>query len=142
VAATEEAINCHDLDTTVAVYSPEATLEFVRGDVEDRFAGAAQIRAGWASYLVELREAGARISKKLESADAATLVARYETRFADGRSGGGIETWRFGESGAVVEHHIYGLAEPRPESGLVSRLRSLLSYPRDGLALLRTRGKD
>jgi ketosteroid isomerase-like protein len=142
VAATAEAINGFDLDAVVAIYSADATLEFSREDVEERFAGAAHIRKGWASYLEDLREAGGTVSKTLESADAAALVARYETRFADGRARGGIETWRFDEMGAVVEHHVYGMIEPRPESDLVQRLRLLLSYPRDGLALLRGRRKD
>jgi ketosteroid isomerase-like protein len=139
VAATEQALNHRDMQATVAVYSPDAVMESEQDDLHDRFVGAEAIRAAWQRLFEEMTASGMEVSKTLESAQGATVLARYEARLADGRSGGGIETWRFDEAGLVVEHHLYGFVQARPPGGLRARLRLLMSFPRVGLALLRDR---
>ena len=80
---------------------------------------------------------GFKLAKTLVSADGDTIVNSYDSSFRDGRTGRGIETWRFDDEGQVREHHMYSFFEVRPSSSLVQQLRLLISYPRIALAFLR-----
>jgi ketosteroid isomerase-like protein len=137
VAAAEDAINHYDLEATAGLYADAALLHSVTDGAEEHFEGADAIRTAWAGYLEGMRSTGFQLSKTLVSADGETLVNSYESSFRDGRSGRGIETWRFDSEGRVVDHHMYSFFEVRPSGSLVQRLRLLMMYPRIGLAFLR-----
>jgi ketosteroid isomerase-like protein len=136
VAAVEQAINGYDLDAVAGLYAGNAVLESVIGGNEQRFEGAQEIRAALSGYLEEMRSAGASLEKKLESATGDTIVSSHESTFDDGRTGHGIETWRFDDLGRVREHHLYSFEGHAPK--LAQQLRLLATYPRMALALLRS----
>jgi ketosteroid isomerase-like protein len=137
VAAAERATNEYDLEAAAAVYADGAVMQSVTDGAEERFDGAEAIREAWRGYFEGMRTTGFQLAKSLVSADADTIVNSYESSFRDGRSGRGIETWRFDDEGKVREHHMYSFLEVRPSSSLVQQLRLLISYPRIALAFLR-----
>jgi ketosteroid isomerase-like protein len=136
VAAVQEAMNNYDLEAVADPYADKAVLEAVVNGTEERFEGVAAIRAAWTGYLDELRSAGASLEKKLESATGDTIVASHESSFEDGRTGHGIETWRFDVDGRVREHHLYSFSGHSPK--FAQQLRLLMTYPRMAIALLRS----
>jgi ketosteroid isomerase-like protein len=136
VAAVEEALNSYDLEAVAALYAEKAVLEAVVDGTEERFEGADAIRAAWTGYLDEMRSAGVSLEKKLESASGDTIVSSHESSFEDGRTGHGIETWRFDADGRVREHHLYSFEGHAPK--LAQQLRLLMIYPRMAIALLRS----
>jgi ketosteroid isomerase-like protein len=137
VAAAEHAINAYDLEGTAAVYAANAVMQSVTDGAEERFEGARAIRTAWSGYLDGMRTTGFQLTKTLVSANGETLVNSYESSFRDGRSGRGIETWRFDSEGRVVDHHMYSFFEVRPSGSLVQRMRLMMMYPRIALAFLR-----
>ena len=137
VAAVEEALNSCDLDAVAGVYADNAVMESVVDGTEQRFEGASAIRAAWTAYLDALHSAGASLAKKLDSATDDTIVSSQESTFADGRSGHGIETWRFDHEGRVREHHLYSFSGHSPK--FAQQLRLLMTYPRMAIALLRSK---
>jgi ketosteroid isomerase-like protein len=137
VAAAEQAINNYDLEATAGVYATGAVMHSVTDGAEESFEGADAIRTAWSGYLEGMRSTGFQLAKTLVSANGETLVNNYESSFRDGRTGRGIETWRFDSDARVVEHHMYSFFETRPSSSLVQQLRLLFAYPRIALAFLR-----
>ena len=137
VAAAEKATNDYDLEAAASVYASGAVMQSVTDGAEERFEGADAIRGAWRGYFEGMRSTGFQLAKTLVSADGDTIVNSYDSSFRDGRSGQGIETWRFDDDGRVREHHMYSFLAVRPSSSLVQQLRLLISYPRIALAFLR-----
>jgi ketosteroid isomerase-like protein len=136
LAGTERAVNSYDLDAAASVYASQAVMQTVTDGTEEHFEGADAIRAAWNGYFQHMRSTGFRVRKTLVSAEADVLVNNNESSIRDGRSGGGVETWRFDADGRVIEHHIYSFRNARPPSRLIERL---MLYPRVALALLKER---
>jgi ketosteroid isomerase-like protein len=136
VATVQVAINSYDLEAIAGLYADDAILEATVDGTEERFHGADAIRAAWSGYLDEMRSAGVSLDKKLESASGDTIVSSHESSFEDGRTGHGIETWRFDADGRVREHHLYSFQGHAPK--LAQQLRLLMTYPRMAIALLRS----
>jgi ketosteroid isomerase-like protein len=137
VAAAERATNEYDLEAAAGVYAPGAVMLSVTDGAEERFEGANAIRAAWRRYFDGVRSTGFQLTKTVVSADGDTIVNSYDSSFRDGRTGRGIETWRFDDDAKVHEHHMYSFFDVRSSSNLVQQLRLLISYPRIALAFLR-----
>jgi hypothetical protein len=124
------------------VYSPGAVLRSVTDGAREEHRGAEAIREAVAGYLAGMEATGFGLRKELLVAADGFLVNRWDSRFRGGRTGEGIETWRFGADGLVCEHTMLTFFDVRPSTGAAARLRLLVAYPRIALAFLRaTRGR-
>ncbi len=142
VTAAERAVNERDLEAWVRVYAPGAVLRSVTDGARGEHYGADAIRQAVAGYLAGMEATGFELRKELLDAAEGLVVNRWESRFRAGRRGEGIETWRFGADGQVVEHTMLTFFDVRSSTSAIARLRLMAAYPRIALAFLRaTRGR-
>jgi hypothetical protein len=136
LGAAERATNDYDLDAVMSVYAPEATLESVTDGAHERHRGSAAVRRAWAGYLGGLGQRRLTLSKHLVSCAEGTIVNEWQGRGGHSRARG-IEVWRFGEGGQVVEHRLFTYLDTRPSAGILARLRLAVISPLTAVALLR-----
>lgn len=88
-------------------------------------------------YLAGMRATGFSLAKTVVVCADGVLVNTWTSAFADGRTGEGIETWRFDAEGRVAHHVMHTFFDTRPSTSLVARARLAVAYPRIALAFLR-----
>ncbi|MGW0159501.1 nuclear transport factor 2 family protein [Mycobacterium sp. NPDC003323] len=139
VATAERLTNSHDAVGTAAVYAPDATLELVTDGAVELHRGVHEIAAAWSAVLGAGAKQGFTVRKSVVAADADTIVNRWEGTFGSHRRCRGIESWRFGDDGLVVEHRAETFLTVRSADELRAKLRLLLGAPRVTIALARAR---
>jgi nuclear transport factor 2 (NTF2) superfamily protein len=129
VAAAERASNAFDLDAVVAVYAEHATLEVVADGAHERHAGRADLRLAWTGYLEGMRRQRLNLRKELLSAEDRAVTNLWRGSLGSAHAACGMEFWRFGDDGLVVEHLMWSFLDLRPAGSLRGRLRLALTYP-------------
>jgi nuclear transport factor 2 (NTF2) superfamily protein len=137
VAAAERGINERDLDATARVYADDARLENFFDGAREEHRGADDIRRAWSGYLEAMGERDFRLKKQLQTVGDDIIVNDWTGTLGDRTEEHGIESWRFDESGKVVEHRMFSFMNVKPADSPLQRLRLAMSYPISALAFLR-----
>jgi hypothetical protein len=137
LAEAERLTNAHDAIGAAAIYAADAVLELVTDGAREDHRGAAAIRRAWQVTLGAGARRGFRVRKTLVAADDDVIVNRWEGTIGRSDRVRGMESWRFDDSGRVVEHHAWTFLDVRPATGLVARLRLAATAPRTAVAFLR-----
>jgi len=142
VAAAERGVNERDLEATVGVYSPTATLTSITDGAGEQVAGTDALRRAWAGYLDGMEARGFWLRKTLSAASGDTIANEWVGGFGIPQAGAelrarGAERWTFGEDGLVRDHVMWTFFDVRPSTTLVARARIGLATPRTAIAFLR-----
>lgn len=137
VQAAQDGVNERSVDACVAAYAPDAVLVSVTDGAREEHCGTAELRKAWEGYLGGMQATGFTLTKTLISAADDVIVNAWTSRFADGRTGLGVETWRFDGEGRVAHHEMLTFFDVRPSTSIVARARLTFAYPRIAVAFLR-----
>jgi ketosteroid isomerase-like protein len=141
VKAAERMTNQGDVEATMAIYAPDATLESITDGAHERHVGTGAIRRAWQVYMGALTSRRFIITKTLRVAADGVIVNEWEGTIAGRTKTRGIERWTFDAEGRVSEHAMYTFLAVRPSSSLLQRLRMLSAYPRTAAAFARSQAK-
>lgn len=128
VAEAERITNERDVVAIDAVFAPTATQTVVVDGLVITARNRDEIRAGWSAMCAFMRARGLTVSKRLVSVDDQTIVNEWRGNGARANARG-IECWRFGAGGLVVEQRLYGFLNAGPDTSPRQQLRLLLAYP-------------
>jgi hypothetical protein len=137
VRDAERMTNEGDVESTMAIYADDATLEAITDGAHERHHGVDAIHRAWRVYMASLTSRRFRIAKTLIVAADGVIVNEWEGTIAGSTKTRGIERWSFDADGKVVDHVMYTFLAVRPSTSAVQRLRMLLAYPRTAAAFAR-----
>src|SRR4051794_37256498 len=141
VKAAERMTNEGDVEATMAIYAPDATLESITDGAHERHVGTAAIRKAWQVYMSSLTSRRFTITKTLCVAADGVMVNEWQGTISGRTKTRGIERWTFGADGRVIEHAMYTFLSVRPSSSPIQRLRMLGTYPRTAAAFARNQAR-
>ncbi|NYJ02949.1 ketosteroid isomerase-like protein [Nocardioides thalensis] len=139
VAEAERMTNQRDVDGIRDVFAEDGHQVAVLDGILIESRGIDEIHSAWRTMCAFMERRAMFVEKSLVAADRTTIVNEWTGTVAGRRSARGIEVWRRGEDGRVVDQRLYGFLDPRPESSPVAGLRMLASHPLTALALARAR---
>ncbi|EHN13049.1 hypothetical protein PAI11_00500 [Patulibacter medicamentivorans] len=135
-ALVERITNEVLVDAWLALYREDAVVESIIDGARELHEGAAEIRRMVIANARIWRERGLRVRKRVECADASTIVLSWRGGFDGDERQFGTEIWGF-QDGRVARQQTYGYLDVRPATSTLARLRILLFAPRTAVVALK-----
>lgn len=132
--SAERITNNALLDEWIALYHPEATAEWVFDGARDVHAGIAEISAAATELAHVWKKYGLTVRKRVECADANTVVLSWTGGFGSRDTQIGTEIWTLSD-GLVIEHRVYGHLNIHSSTRFIAQLRLAIAAPRIALEI-------
>ena len=139
VAEAEQAFNAKDIESTCAVYTKNAQVEFWTDGIRDKFVGIDEIRRGWWAAFRAMPNFS--LKKKITLADHAIIINEWIGSVEGGQkqTARGIEVWCFNEPGQVSRHRLYSFLRVYEADAWRGKVHFGLAQPAIGIRMEKER---
>ncbi|GAA1674202.1 hypothetical protein GCM10009745_16540 [Kribbella yunnanensis] len=141
VAEAERMTNERDVDGIRTVFAANGHQTATLDGLIIEANGIDEIHRAWRTMCAFMAKRQMFVTKTLATADETTIVNEWIGTVAGKQSARGIEVWKLDDAGLVVDQHLYGFLDARPETSPVQNLRMLLAHPLSAIAFARVRGR-
>jgi len=141
VAEAERMTNERDVDGVRTVFASDARQTATLDGLLIEADGIDEIHRAWGKMCAFMDKRQMYVEKTLVTADDTTIVNEWIGTVAGKRTARGIEVWKLDDAGLVVDQHLYGFLDARPESSPVQNARMLLAHPITAVAFARVRAR-